>query len=532
VILPSLSDPGVPLWEMAIQGAVRARGARGSELRSLNGGGDLEDGKYHGDTLLFGLNINKRAALLLGAALLAVVLVAVSLPGEDDAGGMAEKRLGGAPRGEDLLSEEAMAREQQQQAGFARPTLPHSTKSKSAKAGSKSALSSHKSKTSTKKKVSSHKAPSSLASGAGGAPAPLDPSEMEESAMEKAGYPDEEEGLGVGGAAGSLKGAKKSGTGTATGSAKKAYKVAGKLKTALDDEDEEDEEDEDLDDEDSDLDEEDEDEDEDEDDEDEDDIVDHVDEEDERSDEELKRYANAMYDEMDKNKDDKVTWEEYYHVVRKDKDYTGETKAEEEEDFREIDANHDGLVTRQEFVDDWLRDDLEFADDDELDDEDEDEDDEDDDEEDEADADVDDEDEDEDRPLKKKASSSSSASKSKAAAPPKVAGGDDETLGDKLKETALKIFKTRAPTAKSINVKLFQAEGVSWGQSEQHCRKLGKRLCPERAVQQLKLCRDPDPSHKGRSVPIDAPGVWVTLETCTRESHGEDRAKKALIACC
>jgi len=259
-----------------------------------------------------------------------------------------------------------------------------------------------------------------------------------------------------------------------------------------------------------------------------------VDDEDERSDEELRKYANAMYDEMDKDKDDKVTWEEYYHVVRKDQDYVGETKAEEKEDFLQIDANNDGHISRAELVKDWLREDLDFADDDELDEDDEDDEDEDDEDEDDEGPEGGRDEDDEASGVKKSSLSKSSKSSSKSSSSKAAAkeSSKDGTLGDKLKETALKIFKTRAPKASSINVKLFQTGGVSWSQADGHCRKLNKRICPERAIMQLKLCRDPDPSHKGRSTPLDTPGVWMVLDKCQKENHGADLAKKALIACC
>lgn len=52
------------------------------------------------------------------------------------------------------------------------------------------------------------------------------------------------------------------------------------------------------------------------------------------------------------------------------------------------------------------------------------------------------------------------------------------TLGQSIKNMAVRMFRSRAPKPKSINVMLYQAKGVRWSAADHHCRKMHKMICP------------------------------------------------------
>jgi len=117
--------------------------------------------------------------------------------------------------------------------------------------------------------------------------------------------------------------------------------------------------------------------------------------------------------------------------------------------------------------------------------------------------------------------------------PPHSAAGAGDSLGVTLKNAALRLFKQRAPRPQSLNVRLMTSDSkVSWAQADRQCKSVKKRLCPDMVLENLRMCHDKDPHHRGRWLPSEDFLEWVELDTCAKSKLPRDARRLPIIACC
>jgi len=246
---------------------------------------------------------------------------------------------------------------------------------------------------------------------------------------------------------------------------------------------------------------------------------------------ELEEMADLMFDEMDvAPNDNMVSWKEWQALVSRDMPDFDES--DERSTFETVDKNNDGFIDRGELREDWKREDLQFLSKDGF-------------------------DNDDDgfpdrengvaepgRPPADENGLSEPLLESNGplrqgdqpaempGAPPQVDGAPSKSLGKTIVESALKLFKARAPKPHTLSVKLFQAKSATWAQASDKCAQDNQRLCPLTVVSQLRLCQDQDPHHRAMWTPLSEQDEWIELSTCNVNRMPESYKLQSLVACC